>query len=293
MASVNLNIELRSHIVKNMEKTFTLPEFSYAPIEEQWAQDRHSNISTQRFIEDNKDICEDLLTTLGDTTSKLDTDLTGKPLAFEFKLVDLPDHLINFDIEGIAEHSYQINMINNALRWNSGVELFHINQKYPNDLADQWGYADRESYKQAVSITNFASIWPEKFKPAHSPNVTSEHMNHSTHSRIDLTIWYLPFEQLPTQVQDHIELWAKASKIALKRDKATRQIRNILDECRTVGQFLSVFPEGQHLLPTSVIQRLHEKTPKKAKRKVDLTDLGIEDLGHIKQSILLNKIGAS
>jgi len=103
----------------------------------------------------------------------------------------------------------------------------------------------------------------------------------------------LPFEQLPTQVQDHIELWAKASKIALKRDKATRQIRNILDECRTVGQFLSVFPEGQHLLPTEVIQRLHEKPPKKAKRKVDLTDLGIEDLGHIKQSILLNKIGAS
>ena len=284
MASVNLNIELRSHIVKNMEKTFTLPEFSYAPIEEQWAQDRHSNISTQRFIEDNKDNCEDLLSTLGYTAKQLDTDLTGKPLAFEFKLVDLPDHLINFDIEGIAEHSYQLNMINNALRWNSGVELFHINQKYP---------ADGESYKQAVSITNFESIWPEKFKPAHSPNVTSEDRSRYTHSGVDLTIWYLPFEQLPTQVQDHIELWAKASKIALKRDKATRQIRNILDECRTVGQFLSVFPEGQHLLPTEVIQRLHEKTPKKAKRKVDLTDLGIEDLGHIKQSILLNKIGAS
>lgn len=283
MASVNLNVSMRAHIVKNMEKTFTLPEFSHAPIEEQWAQDRHSNISMQRFIEDNKDNCEDLLNTLGYTTNQLDTDLTGTPLAFEFKSVDLPDHLINFDIEGTAEHTHKMTVINNALMWNSGVELLHV--KYQDDRG--------VTYKQAVSITNFESIWPEKLKPAHSPNVTSEDRSRYTHSGVNLTIRLLPFEQLPTQVQDHIELWAKASKIALKRDKATRQIRNILDECRTVGQFLSVFPEGQHLLPTSVIQRLHEKAPKKAKRKVELIDLGIEDLGHIKQSILLNKIGAS
>ena len=62
-----------------------------------------------------------------------------------------------------------------------------------------------------------------------------------------------------------------------KFNEATKQIRNVLDQCNTIKQLLSVWPAAEKLLPSEVIQKLHTKVTRNVDKEKVLDTSGFDE----------------
>jgi hypothetical protein len=59
----------------------------------------------------------------------------------------------------------------------------------------------------------------------------------------------------------------KIHAVIEKKDNFVREISSILDKCTTLKQFLDAWPAGKTLVDQELIQKMHEKPPKKEPSK--------------------------
>ena len=90
-----------------------------------------------------------------------------------------------------------------------------------------------------------------------------------------LSTAFAPFSTLKLKTTDFGEVYAdrlaelitshEEKKIQAREDRTTfrKGVRDLLDQCNTVKQLLTAWPAAEKLLPTSVIQKMHEKVERK------------------------------
>ena len=275
MAGVTLNHKIKNQIARNAEDTVKLDgDFKDEAVE------IHSEIINKwlessellRFVTANKEQTSKLLKAYGVTPRE--NDVKKEDVKFPI-IVDLPDDLIEWDF---IQHE--------STRQATAYDANH--QTQPTAIVVLVG--GEYTSKIPPTITNSFGATRSLKTEWHS-NYASADRPHNSPEDIDRRTRYmsLSWDEAPVQVQEAVKTYLTRNRSFQKRKKIRNDIKNLLAECRTVGQFLKAFPEGEHLLPDWVIQRLHEKAAPKKKKAVEFDS----DLSHVKQSILINKIGAA
>lgn len=263
MAGVNLTHEMRRLIVKKAEGTISLAD----PIESATTIDTADfdrlfiDKKIYEFYKTHQDMCDRLVASYDKPRSERNHHLW----------VEMPDFLINFTCTDYARYyesdgycGAQYSRDNNAYRH---PNYFVIGIKSKTDC-------------------------PVPSTTDNGMPLASDYQVHYSSSRTDFKAENhrsCSWDEAPEPVKATIGVWLSRCAAEDKRRSIRNDMMDLLNECNTVGQFLKVFPEGQHLLPHDVIQRLHAKPKPKRKTEISFNN----DLSHVKQSILIDKIGAS
>ena len=283
MAGVTLNREIKDQIIRNAEATVKLDgDFKDEAVEihseiiNRWLESKE----LLRFVTANEEQTSKLLKAYKVTPRK--NNVKKEDVKFPV-IVDLPDDLIEWDFIQ-HESTRQATAYDANHHW--AYDANHQTQPTAIAVLVQGEYTS----KIPPTITNsfggtspLQTEWSSMYASADRPHNSPEDIDRRTR------YMSLSWDEAPVEVQEAVKTYLTRNRTFQKRKKIRTDINNLLKECRTVGQFLKAFPEGEHLLPDWVIQRLHEKATPKKKKTVEFDS----DLSHVKQSILINKIGAA
>jgi len=272
MAGVTLNHDIKSQIIRNAELTVKLDDnFKDEAVEIHsetitgWLE----NAELLRFVAANKEKTNTLLRVYREKPYQRTKEAVTFPV-----IVDVPDHLLEWD-------RIKYEATKQATAYNAHT------QGQPTAVI----VLVTGDYKGAIppSITNYQNNVRDLETHTYSWYAREERPSHSSDGDTRKKYLSLSWDEAPTAVQTAVETYLTRNRSFQKREKIKNDLRDLLKECRTVGQFLKAFPEGEHLLPDWVIRKLHEKAAPKKKKTVEFDS----DLSHVKQSILINKIGAA
>lgn len=272
MAAVTLNKNLRHEIVRNGINTIKADKsFKDESVEiplsimHEWFE----NQEVVKFMEANREDVEKLLQVvnknLPENSNEIETPI----------IVTLPDHLISFDPIG-HNSTKQVTMFDPKFNKGPTKACVLVRGVYNGEVPSTF-----------VSPKGFIRQVKQEWHSSYASKSDNEHREATDPS--EEKFLSLTWEQAPECVQKAIEDYFPRNKVTEKQAQIKRDLSDLLEECRTVGQFLKAFPEGEHLLPDWVINKLHQKTASKKKTTLDFDS----DLSHVKQSILINKIGAA
>lgn len=236
----------------------------------------------EEFVLNNKDVIDNLqyhlnTKTLYDapnhTSHRISSsgDLEPVDVCNVLITTNVPDELINFDAQYDATTHWRAdNYDHNVIRYqplnkyNEHVFAIKLKGVYTNKVCS---YIPQT--QETKTSNNRADTWPTAYS-------TSE-------------IQFIQWEQLPEIVRKACTAYLQLLETLEKRIQIKNDMDRLLSQVRSTSQFLKAFPEGKHLLPSEIIQKMHRQKPKRN------TGSNIEagDLSIIKQSILLNKLGAN
>ena len=119
---------------------------------------------------------------------------------------------------------------------------------------------------------------------------TNLHTRIKGDSVIEYTLPLLKWEELPEKFQENIAAAINDRRQFLKGMEFRNSIAEVLEQCNSLKQFLDLWPQGDHLVPTDVLQKHKQKAvPKKAAApKPQLSD---EKKAELSVSLLRAKLG--
>jgi len=263
MAGVNLTNELRRLIIKKAKDTIPLADSIEGSTTIEAADfDRiFINKKVYEFYKTHEEMCMALVA--GYDKPKLDRN--------HHLWVEIPDSLINFTCTDYIKY-YESDPY-------CGAQHFRVNAK------------DKHPEYFVIGIKSKTDC-PIPSTTDNGTHLSSDYAVHYNSSRTDFkpkSHRSCSWDEAPDSVKAAIGVWLSRCAALDKRGAIEHDMKALLDECNTVGQFLKIFPEGQHLLPHDIIQRLHAKPKPKRKTEISFNS----DLSHVKQSILIDKIGAA
>lgn len=291
MVSVTLSDHVKSKIRQNALNTVpytplkdTMPEVEYDGIvvDSELINELLTPKALEEFVLNNKDVIDNLQYHFN-TNSLYECpnykshrisstgDLESQDVCDILITTNVPDELINFDAQYDATTHWRAdNYDHNVIRYqplnayNEHVFAIKLKGVYTNKVC---------SYKAQTQETKTSSNRIDNWPTAYS---TSE-------------IQFIQWEQLPEIVRKACTAYLKYLETLEKRIQIKNNMNGLLSQVRSTSQFLKAFPEGKHLLPSEIIEKMHRQKPKRN------TGSNIEagDLSIIKQSILMDKLGAN
>jgi hypothetical protein len=291
MVSVTLSDHVKSRIRQNALNTVPytalkdfMPEVEYDGIvvDSELINELLTPYKLEEFVLNNKDVIDNLqyhfnTKTLYDAPNHMSHRISSTGDLEPVNVCDIlittnvPDELINFDAQyDTTTHWRADNYDHSVIRYqplntdNEHVFAIKLKGVYTNKVCSY-----KAQTRKTITSSNRRDTWP-------TSHTTSE-------------VQFIQWEQLPKIVREACAAYLKLLETLEKRIQIKNDMDRLLSQVRSTSQFLKAFPEGKHLLPSEIIEKMHRQKPKRN------TGSNIEagDLSIIKQSILMDKLGAN
>ena len=306
MASVTLSDQVKVQIRENALKTVP-----YTPIHQIMSEVEYNGIivdsevinelliprALHEFVLDNKKVIDLLMYHLnaravyGSTTHTPDIisslgNLPPEEATDVLITTNIPDELINFDAPYNSSTHWRCGM-----NYHTPIRYQTIGQK-PEDPIWQQQHQPKTMDEHVFAIklkgfyTNQICSQIRKTIGTKTSNDLKEFWP-TAHSTSEVP--FIQWEQLPEIVRKACTIFLQSLEILEKRSRIKSDMEKLLNQVRSTSQFLKVFPEGKHLLPPNIIQKMHQQKPKRN----TVSNIEAGDLSIVKQSILMDKLGAN